>query len=170
MSAPPPEIGDTVIAKVTRVLVYGLIMHNRGHEILVQVPEVSWTFVDVDESFEVGEELPVKIIRYRADTQQLIGSLRRARMDLCPYERYVSAIDKEPLTACVVRIRTENHPREAKGSRWAWVHFDDGVRAGVSIAPDAPEIAQGETINVRIKSVDTEEWEMKLEYCARQSS
>lgn len=61
----PLTAGEVIQGAVKAVRVFGIFFECPGHEVLVLIPETSWTacYASCDEIGQPGDQFPVKILR-----------------------------------------------------------------------------------------------------------
>jgi ribosomal protein S1 len=149
------EIGSIIEAVVTRIEPYGVYLQHDGETVLVLIPEVAWQPVrDLRDKCQIGERLPVYVLRYNYVDRAVVGSFRRAHPEANPY-RQLSRL--APGTVLPGRVKylskdglTLEMPNGARGfmpSRYA---------AGKSAQPES-------VVNVVIGSIDVDEGRLWLE-------
>jgi hypothetical protein len=82
-----PEIGDSVRVTVRRIEVYGMFCEYETHQILVLIPEVSWTscFCSCEQVADIGDEFDVKILNIDKVRNRIAGSIRALYPDNNPW-------------------------------------------------------------------------------------
>jgi hypothetical protein len=79
-------IGTVVNAQVTSIQRYGVHLQCGEDEILVLAPDVSWDpDVSIKELIQVGQSVPVRIIRWSSNDRTFVGSIRAADSGFNPY-------------------------------------------------------------------------------------
>ena len=151
-------IGKTVRARVTETFASGVVLEQGGIEILVLVPEISWSTcpVDIEGQFTVGDEIDVKILRSNPDTGGYVGSIRRTKMEHSPFHKYVSQV-KCRMDAVVAQVLP---PFE--GATIVRVQLPDGIKAQIKVPSADCGLSVGDDVSVVVIGVDAENGELKL--------
>lgn len=101
----PLEPGQVVKAKVTATPNFGLFMAYHGDQILVLIPEVSWTasFASCSEVAEVGDEFDVMILGQAGVADQYGASIRQLYPENDPWSGRWNVQPGDTIEAKVIR-------------------------------------------------------------------
>lgn len=134
----PLTTGEVVRATVTAVRTFGIFFDCRGYEVLVLIPETSWTacYASCDEIARPGDQFPVNVLRPVEGREQYVGSLKAAFPDSDPWSGGWELRAGQTLPAWVVR-RVEHADRcgggpgyllELRPAAYAMLCAADGLR------------------------------------------
>ncbi|VAW83048.1 hypothetical protein MNBD_GAMMA12-1929 [hydrothermal vent metagenome] len=83
------NVGDFVIAEVTRVEVWGVFLVSDSCELFMNIPEIDWyeRIPDAREFTQIGDKFYVKVLAFNPKKNQFGVSAKEARSDLNPWSR-----------------------------------------------------------------------------------
>ena len=83
----PLTPGEVVRATARSVRPFGIFFECRGHDLLVLIPETSWTacYAGCEEIARPGDQFAVKVLRAVGGSDQYVGSMRDAYPDSDPW-------------------------------------------------------------------------------------
>ena len=157
-------LADAIVeATVTRTEVYGIYLSHEQHDILVLIPEVSWTRVaggSCSNFTRVGDRHAVKILRYVPEKKTYLGSIRQANPEANPWREPLS-FDVE--TVWEGRVTHEIYRNERTNIVLYIVEIKEGVVGALKVTPNTAYLKKGDKVSVVIKSIKRDRQEVELE-------
>jgi hypothetical protein len=161
----PLTAGEVVQATVTAVRTFGIFFDCRGHEVLVLIPETSWTacYASCDQIAQPGDQFPVKILRPVDGREQYVGSMKAAFPDSDPWSGGWELRAGQTLQVRVVR-RVE-HADRCNGGPGYLLELRPAAYA-MFCAADLTRLAVGDTCDVVVTAVNATGRFLRVELAA----
>jgi ribosomal protein S1 len=141
------KIGEMINALVYRTEPFGVFLRYEGNEILVHLPELSWTDLrPANERGLMDKVIKVKIIDYNEKKDQWVASARKADGVVNPYLE----LSKKPvgvfLNGKIIRRTMDEY----------LIELENGAIGRLEDDPRAP-IEMGQDVSVSIISLEPDE-------------
>lgn len=130
-------------ARVTRVEDYGLYASFEGGDVLVLVPEASWTAIRLPDTYREGDEIRVSLTRYVEEQALYTGSMKILTEN--PYAG-LCGTEGEVLEGRVVRIDAHR----------VWLELPNGAWGALPADVFEATPAMGARLQVHVGEVDPE--------------
>jgi hypothetical protein len=149
MSESGVNTGAIVWARVTRVEQYGLYASFEGGDVLVLVPEASWTTILLPDTYREGDQIRVSLKRYVEERALYTGSMKilteNPYTELCGTEGGV-------VEGRVVRIDAHR----------VWLELPNGAWGELPADEFEATPAMGARLQVHVGEVDLERQRVEL--------
>ncbi len=140
------EIGDVMLAEVSHVEEYGVEFTVDGQQVLVLLPDLSWTTpVRPKDDFRIGDRIPIKVLAIvDRERHQWRGSVREAQPpESNSYRKYIGLPSwTRSLRATVILVLPDK----------AIARLDDGCI--VNLRADGSVACKGDSVLCEIEAVD----------------
>lgn len=155
------SIGDTVTATVSEVEVHGMRLVYAGISILVLIPEVSWhaRVRDCREFASAGQRFDVKVLRYIAEQNLYLGSLKHAHPEADPWHQ-ADWLEVDRIVSGIVHGAMVDDTQTVVGY---YLDVAPGIRTLLRAKNAHRPLSQGDSITARITHINHEDRKVEVE-------
>jgi ribosomal protein S1 len=155
------SIGDTVTATVSEVEAHGMRLVYAGISILVLIPEVSWhaSVRDCREFASAGQRFDVKVLRYIAEQNLYLGSLKHAHPEADPWHQS-DWLEVDRIVSGIVHGAMVDDTQTVVGY---YLDVAPGIRTLLRAKNAHRPLSQGDSITARITHINHEDRKVEVE-------